>query len=521
MNKNHQVFTLIFFLVISLNACRIGTETEQEIKPEESEFPARFDWRDSGIITPIRDQGSFGSCGAFAAVGVFEALIKKETGITVDLSEQHIINCSPDWKSSGISAVNALKFMKENGIVLEKNLPYQEAKTDDIPDHQFDYKLNEYYSVVVDQKPLAERIRMFKEAIYKYGPVATNFVAHEDYDRYESGVYVYDGRSRELGGHWLLVVGWVDDNGIKNGGYWICKNSDRPSWGENGYFRIAYGECGIDDLWFCYAVYNPEYKLKKLTIHLSHDVSPRWSPDGETMAFVSGRSGRRRIWIMPSEGGTASQINTSVDGDYHIAWYPDGNSIVFDAYLHTGSICLWSVPVSGGSCSRLIPNINCIHPSWSPDGKKIAFLNLSVNNEDVWTYDVSTGSLKRITTHSATDYHPAWSPDGSKIAFSSNRSGNWDIWIIPASGGIPIQLTNDPGWDDYAYWSPDCEHVVFHSNREGNNDIWIISSTGGSARQITKHLADDWGPCWSPDGSKIAFTSDRSGNRDVWVIELK
>ncbi|MFC1565022.1 C1 family peptidase [candidate division KSB1 bacterium] len=248
--KNLLAVLLIIFCIaccdngISYN--RIG---------EDAEIPASLDLRNSGIITPVKDQGNFGSCGIFAGVSVFEALIKKETGKTVDLSEQHVINYSPDWRSSGISSLDVLKFMKENGIVLEDALPYEAAKTDSSPLEDFDYKLTDCISVVVDKMPLQEKIISLKKAILEYGPVATTMNLFDSLQRYTGGVYMVGGSDREIGGHWVVVVGWSDDNNIKNGGCWICRNSAGPEWGEEGYFRIAYGESGIDDYYFCYGIY--------------------------------------------------------------------------------------------------------------------------------------------------------------------------------------------------------------------------------------------------------------------------
>jgi C1A family cysteine protease len=222
-----------------------------------SELPAKFDWRDNGIVTPVKDQKYFGACGVFAGVALFEALIKKETGLTVDLSEQHVINGSPDWRSSGMSAPSALKFMRDHGIVLEKHLPYKAGRTDEKPDHPFDYILTDYHTQETHGLPLKEKIRRFKKAIHEFGPVATNMTVYKDYDSYRSGIYVYDGISEEIGGHWVLVVGWEDDPSVKNGGYWICKNSDLPS-SDRGYINIAYGEAGIDDFWFAYGIYRPD-----------------------------------------------------------------------------------------------------------------------------------------------------------------------------------------------------------------------------------------------------------------------
>jgi C1A family cysteine protease len=102
---------------------------------------------------------------------------------------------------------------------------------------------------------LRDKILTFKEKIIHFGPVATNMNFYQDLDRYKKGIYIYDRKSREEGGHWVVVVGWKDDAEVKNGGYWICRNSWGEKWGENGYFRIAYGECGIDDYCFVYGIF--------------------------------------------------------------------------------------------------------------------------------------------------------------------------------------------------------------------------------------------------------------------------
>ena len=221
----------------------------------QERLPGAFDWRDEGIMTPVKHQMKLGSCGVFAAVAVMEALIKQETGKTVDLSEQHVINCSDEWVASGISSVDALKFMTENGIVKESELPYEDKKTSKKPGHLSDYKLKEYHSVETHKMDLSEKVLTIKKALLEYGPVATNMIFYADLDKYTEGIYEYDGIAKEQGGHWVVIVGWYEHFEIKNGGYWICRNSWGPNWGEEGHFRIPFGECGIDDFWFVYGIY--------------------------------------------------------------------------------------------------------------------------------------------------------------------------------------------------------------------------------------------------------------------------
>jgi len=222
--------------------------------------PAAFDWRDQAILTPVKHQLKCGTCGEFAAVALFESLIKKETGTTIDLSEQQLASCVPGCGcNSGCSSLQALEYIKQNGIVLESEFPYVDKDTTCISDLRPEYFITEVFSINIDRMPLVDRIKTIKETVYRYGPVATNMALYEDLDRYEDGVYRCDGKSREMGGHWVLIVGWADRPDLPGGGYWICRNSWGEKWGDGGYFKSAYGDItGIDDFYIVYGSYTPK-----------------------------------------------------------------------------------------------------------------------------------------------------------------------------------------------------------------------------------------------------------------------
>jgi len=191
---------------------------------EDEQLPAHFDWRAKGIFTPVKHQGDCGSCGVFAAVAVFEALIKKETGKEVDLSEQQIVSCATGCRcGTGCSSLAALQYMKDNGVVLETDFPYLDRDTTCPSGLRGRYSPTEVYSTEIHKQPLAKRIQIIKRTIVNYGPIATNMGLYDDLGCYISGIYTYDGKAA----------------------------------GQGGYFNSAYGDrTGIDDYYVVFASFD-------------------------------------------------------------------------------------------------------------------------------------------------------------------------------------------------------------------------------------------------------------------------
>jgi hypothetical protein len=114
------------------------------------------------------------------------------------------------------------------------------------------------------------------------------------------------------------------------------------------------------------------------------------------------------------------------------------------------------------------------------------------------------------------DTSPTWSPDGKWIAFSAKVENHLDIFIKPRDGGDRTLVAGGPGQEDQPDWSPDGRYIVFSSTRSGNWDIYVLDRASGEVRPVTKNPAHDSSPDWSPDGGTIYFMSDRSGKRDIW-----
>ncbi len=272
----------------------------------------------------------------------------------------------------------------------------------------------------------------------------------------------------------------------------------------------------------------PPPTLVQVTHHDAFDLRPVWSPDGETLAFVSNRNGSSGVgwfgftlWKIPSGGGTAIQIETGLESIHQAQWSPDGFQLVFYNGQNDPNWDIYTIGQTGGTATAVIIDHKFnMTPCFSPDGNTIAFAAAPSNQHDIYTLPVSGGTRTQITTHPSDDRFPRFSPDGTRIAFSSNRAGNFDVWIIDLADGTLTQLTSTSSNEYNPDWSPDGSQIAYMSDLAGNFDIFIIPSDGGDANQITTHTADDDFPTWSPDGSQIAFGSNRTGNMEIWTIQF-
>ena len=184
-------------------------------------------------------------------------------------------------------------------------------------------------------------------------------------------------------------------------------------------------------------------------------------------------------------------------------------------------------------------------PSWSPDGRQIAFSSLRDNvsgayNVEIYVMNSDGTNIRRLTHHPEEDELFSWSPDGKQLAFVSYRDGNAEIYVMTPDGANLRNLTQHPSIDSGPSWSPDGRQIVFASNRRrffkefGNlagTEIYVMNADGSDVRRLTErqggppYSESDTAPCWSPDGKRIVFTSFRGeavrdgGNEDIYVMD--
>jgi len=205
----------------------------------------KVDWRSQGFVTPVKDQGQCGSCWSFSTTGSLEGQLFKKTGKLVSLSEQNLIDCSSGYGNNGCDGGlmdSAFQYIQANGgIDSEASYPYEER------DGHCRYSAKNKVGTdtgFVDVNPTEDDL---KDALAEVGPVSVAIDASNwSFQNYAGGVYYESWCSSTNLDHGVLAVGFGTD--YKKGDYWIIKNSWGPSWGEDGYIRMARNKknnCGV------------------------------------------------------------------------------------------------------------------------------------------------------------------------------------------------------------------------------------------------------------------------------------
>lgn len=220
-------------------------------------LPSRLDWRESNNVSPVQNQGDAGTCWAFSTMATLEASIKIKLNVIVDLSEQWFVNCNTDgygtdggWFNFDYFTGKKQDASGKSGVVLEQDCPYKANQVKCLPySHYFTWVSASF--VPTRAKDGAVDVQQIKLALYQHGPISCAVYVGGAFQNYTSGIF----KKNEASGpddvnHAVLLVGYDDTT---NPPCFIVKNSWGPTWGENGFIRIAqtvsnigYAACFVD-----------------------------------------------------------------------------------------------------------------------------------------------------------------------------------------------------------------------------------------------------------------------------------
>ncbi len=220
-----------------------------------------------------------------------------------------------------------------------------------------------------------------------------------------------------------------------------------------------------------------------------------------------------KLNIADADGYNPETIVTSTEPLMSPSWSPDGKKIAYVSF-EGGQSAIYVQGVYTGTRQKVTSykGINGA-PAWSPDGRKLALTLSKGGNPDIYVYDLSTRKLQTITRHYAIDTEPAWSPDGRSIIFTSDRGGRPQIYRVSAFGGTAQRVTYQNSYNARASFSPDGKLLTLVTREEGKYRIAVQDLESGVMQVLSQGNLDE-SPSFAPNGSMVIYAT-KAGNRGV------
>ena len=329
--------------------------------------------------------------------------------------------------------------------------------------------------------------------------------------------------------------------------------ADSATTGGQGNLPVSSGESGLAlssdgrTLAFARSVALPDCNL--FVVNLSAEMLPAgpprsvhfdrayisgiaWAPDGHDLVVSSDRRGSMELWRVPVDSQREpSSLNVNDDNPGEIAVSKAGKRLVFTH--ESGDVDIWRADLRSADHIAPDPFISSTRydarPSYSSDGKRIAFESARTGNEELWTAKADGSETTQLTAFGkAWSGSPVWSPDDRQIAFDSNAPGKWEVYVMPSQGGKPVRFAGGAASSIRPSWSHDGRWIYYCASQNSGPQIWKKLAAGGPEIQITRHGGCD--QMESADGAYLYYLSSDnralcrvppSGGQETLVLAAK
>jgi TolB protein len=261
--------------------------------------------------------------------------------------------------------------------------------------------------------------------------------------------------------------------------------------------------------------------LRRLAHFLSDRIYERLT--GEKGAFNtriayitttgSGESKRYSLMVADADGYNPQSVLRSRDPLLSPSWSPDGQSLAYVSF-EAGQPQIFVQNVFTGE-RKIVSSFKGINgaPSWSPDGRQLALVLSRDGNPEIYAYNLATENLLRVTRNTAIDTEPVWADDGRTIVFTSDRGGGPQLYEIAVGGGSAQRLTFEGSYNARPSISPDGRKIAMVHRTNDDYRIAVLDRDTGLLQVLTDGALDE-SPSFAPNGSTVLYASS-AGPREV------
>jgi TolB protein len=239
--------------------------------------------------------------------------------------------------------------------------------------------------------------------------------------------------------------------------------------------------------------------LRKVTDNRSFNLFPRWSPDGQWLAYTSFRTGAPNVYLRNVSTGTEKVVVRFGGSKAPGGFSPDGVWL-YAGVSQAGNSDIYRVRVVGGAAQKVAEGWGLeVSPSPSPDGRRIAFVSDRGGSPQVYVKTIGVAGETRISTGTGYATSPSWSPAGDRIAYTARSGGRFVVATVApdGSGHREVASAADGDCEDPSF-SPDGRSLVYTYRKKGYSALKIIGSDGRRERTLVSGLRDAGSPAWSP-----------------------
>jgi TolB protein len=203
------------------------------------------------------------------------------------------------------------------------------------------------------------------------------------------------------------------------------------------------------------------------------------------------------------------------------SWTPDGKTIAFTSFRDGAGAHIFTVDVTSRQIRPLVLMGDFATGSaYAPDGLRFLFSASLDDNTDVFVSQADGSAGRRLTDARGIDISATWSPDGKRIAFVSERAGSPQIYTMAADGSDVRRLTFQGNYNQEPAWSPKGDLIAFSGRDEHRVfDLYTVAVDTGKVTRLTQNQGTNEKPSWAPNGRYILFSSTRGGKRQLYVMQ--